>query len=233
MGVRLTKKMHGRMCRKVRHIRVSSHHQNGGVRKQGLHWGRYHPGLDTALHPPHQNRMLCERFHVPPSFFVTDPYSNRDVFAVCRNPITRAISEFRCPWKGFCAPARSAQARAKRACATPDTLNEWLMAKKSRGAMSPPFKNGHFIPQSTYFFDHEGRRLIPRSRTLRFESLEEDFEKLCVDYQLVYSALPKVNVSDMPLFTAEDLTPETLQMLETVYAGDFTLLGYDFQSNGA
>ena len=99
--------------------------------------------------------------------------------------------------------------------------------------MSPPFKNGHFIPQSTYFFDHEGRRLSPRSRTLRFESLEEDFEKLCVDYQLVYSALPKVNVSDMPLFTAEDLTPETLQMLETVYAGDFTLLGYDFQSNGA
>lgn len=193
--------------------------------KRGLRWGRFRKGLDGTLRPPHGDKIRMERHHCPPQFFETDPFSGQDVFAVCRHPFTRAISEFRCPWKGFCAPARSAEAQARRAAATAADLNAWLMAKERRGAMRPPFKSGHLIPQVNYFFDG-ARRRIPQNRMLRYEQLEQDFELLCKEYGLPYAPLPRVNASSMPHFDAEDLEPATKDMLRAVYALDFSFLGY-------
>lgn len=195
-------------------------------KQRGFRWGGRRRNLKGPLRPPHAGKILCERFHVPPSFFEENPYAGSDTFAVCRHPVTRAISEFRCPWKGFCAPAKSAESKVKRANATAADLNAWLMAKERRGAMRPPFGNGHLIPQATYFFDDEDRPVIPADRVLRFESIERDLERLCALYELPYGPLPRVNESVMPRFGPEDLEPATHQMIRTVYKRDFLLLGY-------
>ncbi|CAE8724677.1 unnamed protein product, partial [Polarella glacialis] len=70
----------------------------------GCQWGRRWLAVkerNLELLPPHQGRMRSEWWHIPPRFFADNPYKDFETFAVVRCPYQRAISEFRCPWKGF------------------------------------------------------------------------------------------------------------------------------------
>jgi len=192
-------------------------------RRRGFCWGAFFAGKKGALRSPHANFLKSERHHAPPCFFLQNPYEVYEVFAVVRDPIARVISEFRCPWKGFCAPARSEEARNKRLSATSSDLNGWLLGKHRRGAMKAPFKNCHFIPQATYLLDENDKLLLPSNRVLIFERLEEDFARLCKELHLPVGALPHENSSEMSRFLVEDLTEEVKTMLQNVYARDTEL----------
>ena len=189
--------------------------------KRGFRWGAFFAGNTGALCFPHEKRLKSERHHVPPCFFLQNPYELCELFAVVREPLARAISEFRCPWKGFCTPARSDEAQRKRLCATSSDLNNWLLGK--RRAMEAPFKNCHFLPQATYLLDDNDQLLLPSNRVLVFERLEEDFARMCQELHLPFGGLPHENSSEMPHFNIDDLTQEVKTMLRNVYARDIEL----------
>ena len=194
-----------------------------GGGKRGFRWGAFFAGNTGALCFPHEKRLKSERHHVPPCFFLQNPYELCDVFAVVREPLARAISEFRCPWKGFCTPASGEEARSKRLRATSSDLNDWLISKHKKGAMEPPFKNCHFLPQATYLLDDNDQLLLPSNRVLVFERLEEDFARMCQELHLPFGGLPHENSSEMPRFAIDDLTQEVKTMLRKVYAHDIEL----------
>eukprot|EP00971_Amphidinium_carterae_P053214 1048149-Amphidinium_carterae.1 len=190
--------------------------------KHGFRWGRYWPRVrapEAALYPPHEKLMKCERWHTPARFFVRNPYDGFLPFTVVRDPYTRIISEFRCPWKGYNAPKKAsskcrADACRSRQSASRTELNAWVQQKLQSGAARPPFKNGHFIPQYMYVYDETGRQLIPSNYILRFENLDAEFKSLLAQHGWEASGVAHVNDSDMPRFTAKDLTNLTCQLIE-------------------
>jgi len=198
----------------------------------GLKWGRFWKELESyreKLNPPHTGRMLCEWYHVPPCFFVDDPYKGYVPFAVVRCPYERAISEFRCRWKGFNAPVGKNESKAsKRKNATSADLNHWLQ-KKLKTVSSPPYTNGHFIPQHLYIFgehgDH-GHRYVAEENVLRFNNLSKDLAEFGVRHGIDIQNLPRQNESEMPRFSVEDLDETTRSMIERIFAKDFDLLGF-------
>ena len=192
-------------------------------RRHGLKWGRFFKGLSGPLLPPHTGRLRSEPHHIPPKYFEQNPYKDFDVFVVLRDPSQRAISEFRCPWKGFNAPARTAQAREARKSATKSDLNSWLLSKVRKGAMETPFRNGHLIPYSEYLLDDGGDQTLPRERILRFDHLEEDFRRLCSDRRLPIEPLASLNTSEMARFQVEDLDEEVVHALRCAYEKDYAL----------
>lgn len=210
----------------------------------GRHWLVVKEALKRGLLPPMEGRMKCEPWHIPPCFFRRNPYAGRHVVAVVRDPYTRLISEFRCPWKGLAAPTGlSAKRQDRRRSATPADLNEWLQEKLRSGAATAPFRNGHLIPQSLYLCslgimaatdatigNHDAGGSRPRKTTLtilRFERLGADFKQLAQQYGLPDADdLPVKNESEMRRFTIDDLAEVTRRLIEDVYANDFTLFGY-------
>ena len=193
-------------------------------RKNGFKWGRFFKGTIGQLKSPHENGLRSERHHVPPSFFVENPYASYDLFVVVRDPFDRAISEFRCPWKGFRAPAKTKEARDQRANATKEDLNNWLSDRM--GKMRAPFKTCHLIPQSAYIFDESDNAVIPAERVLKFENLTEDLTRLCAEIGLPEMKLVHANASEMPFFDYHSLTEEVRNLLRLAYARDFELLSY-------
>eukprot|EP00435_Cladocopium_sp_Y103_P057727 s971_g20.t1 len=134
-------------------------------KQMGLKWGKCWTEVKNhsgKLCEPHAGCMKSEWWHVPPCFFLDDPYKGYVPFAVVRCPYQRAISEFRCCWKGFGAPAKDEGKKAKRKNATADDLNTWLKDKLNK--FTSPYRNGHFIPQHLYIFDAHGQRYVPEDR---------------------------------------------------------------------
>eukprot|EP00438_Fugacium_kawagutii_P028275 Skav229511 [mRNA] locus=scaffold842:49654:50280:- [translate_table: standard] len=199
-------------------------------RKLGLQWGKCWKELKDhrgKLLEPNAGCMKCEWWHVPPCFFVDDPYRDYTPFAVVRCPYQRVISEFRCPWKGFEAPTgKNEVKKARRRNATAEDLNHWLKRKLMSLADSPPYRNGHFIPQHLYIFDSHGHRYVAEENVLRFEHLDEDLKQFGARHGLDIQLLPRVNESDMPRFSVGDLEATTRSLVESAFEKDFDLLGF-------
>ena len=194
----------------------------------GVKWGRRWTQLHAQrgkLHPPHAGRLRSEWWHVPPRLFLENPYRNYVTFAVVRCPYARAISEFRCRWKGFCAPARGDAQKERRAHAKALELNQWLRQKLSKAAR-PPYQNCHFIPQHLYIFDTEGNRCVQEENVLRFEHLAEDLKAFGKRHGCDFPQIPRTNESEMPKFTVDDLEDETRALIESEFSDDFSLLGF-------
>ncbi len=214
--------------------------------EHGFRWGRFFTkGRTLSLKKPHENFLKGDIFHVPPSFFTIDPYEGSDLFTVVRNPYTRAISEFRCPWYGYCSPVKSDPVTLKkreenetkrslsswlventrrlerRRTASREDLNSWLMTRAAKGSMRPPYRKAHLMPQSLY--------LQGVNHILYFENLADDFVGLCKKYgfSAEESILGQDNTSEMPAFTVSDLYPSTIDMLNEMYALDFKHLNYN------
>jgi len=199
--------------------------------ENGFRWGAKWAVFREArrqLVPPQEGLIQSEPWHIPPRFFKANPYSGWDMFAIVRNPYHRIISEFRCPWKGFEAPAsKSLQRRARRDAATSVDLNAWVKKKLQGGAAEAPFKNGHCIPQHLYIFNADGIQCIPASHVLRFESISEGFPALLQRYGWAGRvSVPHNNGSEMRSYSIQDLTEESRRLIEEKYSEDFRLLGY-------
>jgi hypothetical protein len=191
--------------------------------KHGISWGFYWHELRAKKY----GSPTQDAWHTPPRYFRENPYANYEPFAIVRNPYTRMISEFRCPWMGYFALAQKDTRTSKRGNATAADLNTWLQEKLQGGAARPPFKHGHMVPQYLYIFNAEGGRMIAADSTLRMERLGKDFADLTKRYNMSGEELDIVNDSDMKKFDVKDLSEVTRRLIEAEYSEDFRRFGYN------
>jgi hypothetical protein len=123
----------------------------------GYRWGIHDPGLrgkELAKNLRNKSGIPCtSKWHVPPRYFAVNPYTGRRTFTVVRNPYTRLVSEFFCPFAGV---------REKRP--TRAFFNRWIRDLVRQDNIVSG------LPQAEY---------LPVDHVLKFETLERDFENLC------------------------------------------------------
>jgi hypothetical protein len=195
--------------------------------KHGFSWGFFWSELSNKAygHPPH---FGAAPWHTPPRLFQRSPYDGYEMFAVVRDPYARIISEFRCPWTGFCCTDGSTPEvkKTRRAQATVNDLNAWVLEKLGKGKARPPFHRGHLVPQHMYIFREDGSNLIKPENVLRMERLDEDFKQLRERHNIKGGPLERINESDVPKFQVSDLSPAARKFIEQEYSEDFKRFGY-------
>lgn len=157
---------------------------------------------------------FVEPWHLPPRYHACEPTYIGDAksFAVVRNPYTRAISEYYCPWAGYDGDDVN----------NPENLNRFIQENaRKAGAFT------HFMQQFKYVYNEMGRKIL--DHVLRFENLSEEFPALMKQYHYEYIQLPEKHtnlVTDKKL-TVNDLDDRTIKLLNRVYELDFLLFDYD------
>ena len=171
----------------------------------GIKWAHKNKGyLDKCSR---QRYKQCCSWHVPPSCFDTNPYEHKRTFTVVRNPYTRLISEFYCPWTGHKTDYYLQTSHSK------EGLNRWI-----QHLMRTDTVNGK--PQYAY---------LPVDHVLKFETLQKDFTDLILAYGSMSqhdTMLPTCNQAPNKVFTVEDLTNETVQLINARYDNDFAHFHY-------
>jgi len=209
--------------------------------KTGVKWGACHYGVgalrkyDTCLHkdlnprkygslsnsdenelPNELTRFKFLPWHTPPHWFKENPLAGSKTFAVIRNPYDRVVSEYYSKWGGYYEVAGCDN--------NPKVMNDWIQEKAKTYVSS----NGHFLPQHYYVYNTKGEKVV--DHILRFENLDEDFSKLMKKYSLNVR-LGKEDVRDKDCtLTADNLSKETIEIINTIYSEDFSLLGYSKRS---
>ncbi len=82
----------------------------------------------------------------------------------------------------------------------------------------------HMIPQSDYVFDNDGKRIV--EHIIHFESMEQEFTTLMDEYGIDIS-FPHDMEESGGVLTYRDLRPETIELINQLYASDFESLGYE------
>lgn len=153
------------------------------------------------------NYKNCSSWHVPPKYFHNNPYEKKRTFTVVRNPYTRLISEFYCPWSGHKTKHYLQSNHSK------EGLNYWIQnLMRTADTVSG-------MPQSTY---------LPVDHILKFENLQNDFTNLMLSYGISEkdTILGRSNVGRNKIFTMNDLTKETIQQINYKYDEDFKVFQY-------
>lgn len=219
---------------------------------RGIAWGACHfieveaegckrPDYRWYKQPVKPNFILTNVWQTPPKYLKTtipdqnNPYTNRDLFTVVRNPYARYVSEFYCKFNGFQHSGGSEDA---------GTLNSWIknhinQLQSSKVDYMESLKNGDaptsievpellaiksFVPQVEYVYDDDGSRIV--KNVLRYEDLRTEFKQLMKEYgydiQLPYS----IQESKGSL-TYKDLSPETIALINEYARADFYAFGYE------
>lgn len=196
----------------------------------GFAWGFHVYRGANKLDMPDGN--VCSWFHVPPddlpalnrSLF----YTSRKTFCTTRHPYLRAVSEYK--WGLDLLPGVAKETLALLEAGprcTPEGLNKFV-----RGSLEA-YQNGmryihdcHMIPQSAYIFGKEGNYC---DHALRVDDLPGNYNSLMKHYGLSARLTTEHRNSHAHLCPGldwQDLEQDTKDMLDSVYADDFTRLGY-------
>ena len=203
--------------------------------RHGFQWGSHHPLLQPSSSRPskfvrvqiNQAETHMERFHAPPSILAAEsrgnvwsrdhllrdvlPYNSSYVFCVARHPVCRAISEFRCPWKG---------------ASHGESFTSWLH-KRARLVAGEAPTMAHGLPLTPWYVG-------ACDTVLRFEHLQHDFTELIrwADPALVRAnesaaTLPVVNEARSLRYA---LTPHDLNFIFDIYQADFEHFNYSLSA---
>ena len=170
--------------------------------KNNIPWS-YKKRAFFEKHKHFQLRQDVSKWHIPPKFFFNNPYKDKKTFTCVRNPYTRIISEFYCPWTG-----------CKNNKATKKDFNIFiynLLLKKG-------IVNG--LPQYLY---------MDVDYILHFETLQNDFTNMDNSFDKTYdTTLPHSNKrkNKNNYFTINDLDKRNILLINKIYEQDFKLFGY-------
>lgn len=129
-----------------------------------------------------------------------------DWFMVIRNPYDRILSEYYCKWGG----------KGRKDNFTKEEFNKFLISKiKNR------CRKGHHYTEQYKYLDKKYNINI-----LKFENLEEEFNKLMIKYNLKIKFNKHVNKSESKKFNVSDFSVDLVKLINTVYKNDFDEFGY-------
>jgi len=191
-----------------------------------VHWGqeywkdwRSDVGMSERGH-------RCSAWHVPPAYLhpACSPYVASDVFCVVREPVHRAVSEFRYHVDWWLVN------RNTQIPCTEQELNRFIAQSMDSVEDGDEFIDDcHWIPQSHYIWGPDGTQWC--SHVLKFESLSDEFRALMASQDLRVQLPERDSNSE---FSSKRLCDVTVDMLSTDnkarlrrhFARDFSLLGY-------
>lgn len=148
-------------------------------------------------------------------------------FSFVRNPWSRLVSEYR--YRNFLSHK---------------SFKDFVMKKLPKPGRDDKYR--HVMPQSEMLFDDDGRMLV--DFVGKFETLQQDFDKVCEQLGFADSRLPHINSSDKKsrelrrkarnilhrnkesgLRTYTDFyDEETREYVSTLYQADITNFNYNF-----
>lgn len=179
----------------------------------GIPWGACHARRELPT-----CKGLAKTAHSPTSYSDWHnpriAYKCNNLFTIVRNPYTRILSWFYCPWEGY----------NREEPVTPSVFNKWLQKSISKIEQSVSF---HGKPQYEYVFDERGAQRV--KHVLHYENLEHEFNALMQAYNmsLRYSS-KSINPSKWQHrnMSIHDLSIDTLELIHRVYNKDFAKFGY-------
>lgn len=219
----------------------------------GVVWGSMHYGDFFGCHSAdikewkglkHNVYDTISPWHAPPRVMkrrVKDelnPYIGAKLFTVVRNPYTRWVSEFYCPFAGYRGDDRHDE----------DTMNRWIKFKIGRleraynnyykrqaqshkpWRMEPPLLFGkHFVHQYEYVYDFNGQKLV--DHVLHHEHMKTEFDELMerYNYNLTLPSRNEMHTYEMKgqsKLTWKNLRNSTVAAINRFSAPDFGAFGY-------
>jgi hypothetical protein len=232
----------------------------------GITWGSCHymkveevgcssPDLPYEA-PDYQSYALTSPWHTPPKLlkmYVEEskyPYNDADLFTVIRNPYSRVLSEYYCPWNGFQPKYRRGTVYEKDPN-DPKVMNEWVkgMVKVLGTAMDEfndrkeedKFKKQakglnedrhilaqkHYVNQAEYVYD--GDEIVVKD-VVHYENLSSEFDALMKKYNINVTLPPKEEGiyadAQKSRLSYKDLDPESIALINEFAKVDFEKFGY-------
>jgi len=173
--------------------------------EHGKFWGRYHRGYG----------QYDEIFKRKP-----EPLKKaHDWFTVVRNPYTRLISDYHYL-------VLLLRINNPENISTFNTfIEKWMkniQNNKENNGIHGKVTGGHFTPQNLYI------PLTFKIHILKYENLEEEFNKLMNQYNCNIILNKKVNISKTYV-SVNDISKENIELIKKVYKKDFEDFGYSME----
>jgi len=208
--------------------------------------------------PDYQSYALTSPWHTPPKLlkmYVEEskyPYNDADLFTVIRNPYSRVLSEYYCPWMGFQPNyRRGPNPNYEKDQNDPKVMNEWVkgMVKVLGTAMDEfndrkeedKFKKQakglnedrrilaqkHYVNQAEYVYD--GDEIVVK-HVVHYENLSSEFDALMKKYNIDVTLPPKEEGiyadAQKSRLSYKDLDPEAIALINEFAKVDFEKFGY-------
>ena len=233
----------------------------------GIIWGACHYMNITELGcmaadlpyeaPDYQSYALTSPWHTPPKLlkkYVKNdqyPYNDADLFVVIRNPYSRVLSEYYCPWMGF-QPKYRKNVKHDKDPNDSKIMNAWVRDMVTRlDAATEQFSHRnhgnevpkkqapgvnedeeilaqkHYLNQAEYVYD--GDKVIVKN-IVHYENLSTEFDALMRKYGIPTSLPSKEKAGAYTeknkKLTHRDLDPETIALINKFAKPDFEKFGY-------
>ena len=149
--------------------------------------------------------------------FIKAKLKSKKVFCIVRNPVERVVSAY-CHLQGRSKKGLSQDTKDWRKFCEPFVdINDFVKNGLEQASKSQL----HFLPQS-FWID-----MMQEAQILCIDSLQQDVENLCGDFNLQPTIIPIVNISNK---SGVELTQESIQIINNIYQNDAELYLFNLNS---